>query len=59
MLLVERATLRYLIGGPRLTVFSYVLAHVPFLVPVEGASVHDGDSLVYENDAPEEVQSEQ
>ena len=60
MLLVERATLfRYLTGGPRLTVFSYVLAHVPFPVPVEGAFVHEGDTLVYENDVPEEGQSEQ
>ena len=59
MLLVERVTLHYLIGGLPLSVFSYVLEHVPFPVPVEGASFHENDTLVDENDVPEEVQSEQ
>ena len=84
MLLVERVSLlHYLIDGSRVAVFSYVLTHVPFLVPVEVASVVEevsvleeisvveeifvveedsvqvGDTLVSENDVPEEVQSVQ
>ena len=68
--------LHYLIDGPRVAVFPYVLAHVPFPVPVEEtsvveasvvkeasvveeASVQLGDTLVFEDGVPEEVQSVQ
>lgn len=63
--------LHYLIDGPRVAVFPYVLAHVPFPVLVKEASVvgeasavdqafvQRGDTLVVENDVPVEVQSVQ
>ena len=66
MPLVENMSLlHYLIDGPQVAVLSYVLAHVPFPVPVEeasvleGAPVQEGEALVFENDIPEEVQSVQ